>query len=244
MLKLVNKFKTLIDGRDNYVITVEFMDSKIQGQLSLTLQADGDKTDDELLELANEKIYSKISPEYSNKVVEEAKTISEEAKAISEAMQVKSETMDEELDSRLNEALAPVFERINGITERVIHIENLTKEQKEELNSKYSEWAPSVSYAIGDKVHYDGQNYEVVQAHTSQVDWKPDATPALYKVIQNDELEDGTEIINDFKKPQGAHDAYKKGDKVRFNGKVYTSVFDGANVWSPDELSQGWEEDD
>jgi hypothetical protein len=37
----------------------------------------------------------------------------------------------------------------------------------------------------------------------------------------------------------GAHDAYKIGDRVRFEGKVYESTID-ANVWSP--LVYGWQE--
>lgn len=39
--------------------------------------------------------------------------------------------------------------------------------------------------------------------------------------------------------PTGGHDAYKKGDRVTYNGKVYESVID-ANVWAPDVYPQGW----
>ena len=39
--------------------------------------------------------------------------------------------------------------------------------------------------------------------------------------------------------PTGGHDAYKTGDRVTYNGKVYESVID-ANVWAPDAYPQGW----
>lgn len=39
--------------------------------------------------------------------------------------------------------------------------------------------------------------------------------------------------------PSGAHDAYKTGDRVAFEGVVYESVIDG-NVWSPRDFPQGW----
>lgn len=39
--------------------------------------------------------------------------------------------------------------------------------------------------------------------------------------------------------PSGAHDAYKTGDRVTFEGAVYESVID-SNVWSPTDYPQGW----
>ena len=41
--------------------------------------------------------------------------------------------------------------------------------------------------------------------------------------------------------PTGAHDAYKKGDRVRFAGKNYESLMNG-NVWSPAAYPAGWKE--
>lgn len=45
--------------------------------------------------------------------------------------------------------------------------------------------------------------------------------------------------IPDWVQPTGAHDAYNKGDKVRFEGDVYESLIDG-NVWSPSVYPAGW----
>lgn len=44
-------------------------------------------------------------------------------------------------------------------------------------------WAVGVSYSVGERVQYDGKLYKVVQAHTSQADWTPDITPALYSEV-------------------------------------------------------------
>ena len=76
--------------------------------------------------------------------------------------------------------------------------------------------------------------YRVVQAHTSQADWAPDITPALFVVVSLDEWPE-------FVQPTGAHDAYNKGDKVTFNGKHYISLID-ANVYSPAAYPAGWQE--
>lgn len=50
-----------------------------------------------------------------------------------------------------------------------------------------------------------------------------------------------TDNVPDFVQPTGAHDAYKKGDKVKFEGKVYESLID-ANVYSPSAYPAGWKE--
>ena len=47
--------------------------------------------------------------------------------------------------------------------------------------------------------------------------------------------------IPEFKQPTGAHDAYKKGDVVMFNGKKYESLID-SNAYSPEAYPAGWKE--
>lgn len=44
-------------------------------------------------------------------------------------------------------------------------------------------WEIGMAYAVDDRVQHGGTLYKCVQAHTSQADWTPDATPALYTVI-------------------------------------------------------------
>ena len=95
-------------------------------------------------------------------------------------------------------------------------------------------WAIGRAYAVGDRVQYCGILYKCVQAHTSQADWTPDITPALFVVVSLDEWPE-------FVQPTGAHDAYNKGDKVTFEGKHYISLIDG-NVYSPTAYPAGWQE--
>nr|DAT93552.1 MAG TPA: ChiA1-BD-binding domain protein [Caudoviricetes sp.] len=44
-------------------------------------------------------------------------------------------------------------------------------------------WAYPVAYAEGDRRSYGGKVHKCRQAHTSQADWTPDKTPALWAVI-------------------------------------------------------------
>ena len=87
--------------------------------------------------------------------------------------------------------------------------------------------------AVGDRYRYGETLYKVIQAHTTQEDWTPDKTPALFVVVSLDEWPEWVQ-------PTGAQDAYNKGDKVTYKGDHYISLIDG-NVWSPEEYPAGWE---
>lgn len=119
---------------------------------------------------------------------------------------------------------------------------NLTDDEAVEVSYVYDEWQVGREYKVGDFLRYgtnevaDPQLYKVAQDHTSQADWTPDNTPALYVAIGLDD--DGYPV---WSRPTGAHDAYNKGDIVNYNGVLKRSLIDG-NVWSPDELSSAWED--
>ena len=98
----------------------------------------------------------------------------------------------------------------------------------------FPQWVTGHAYAVDERLQYKNVLYRVVQAHTSQVDWTPDITPALFVVVSLDEWPE-------FVQPTGAHDAYKKGNKVMFEGKHYISLIDG-NVYSPAAYPAGWQE--
>jgi hypothetical protein len=95
-------------------------------------------------------------------------------------------------------------------------------------------WAAGVDYALDVRVRYGDKLYKCVQAHTSQANWTPDATPALW-----------TEVappgeIPVWKQPTGAQDAYMAGDKAHYPTKkdpVYVNTVD-YNVYAPDVY--GW----
>ena len=98
------------------------------------------------------------------------------------------------------------------------------------------EWKTGLKLIKGVVVKYLNVWYEVLQAHTTQSDWTPDKTPALFNIPAL------PGVIPVWKQPTGAHDAYKKGDKVYFpteKDTIYESKID-ANVWSPLVYPAGW----
>ena len=111
---------------------------------------------------------------------------------------------------------------------------NLTDEDALQAVKLFPQWAVEHTYVVGERLQYKNVLYRVVQAHTSQADWTPDITPAMFAVVSLDEWPE-------FVQPTGAHNAYKKGDKVTFNGKHYISLIDG-NVYSPTAYPAGWQE--
>lgn len=117
---------------------------------------------------------------------------------------------------------------------------DLDDEEVEALVGLYEPFKVGEALKPGDVRSYNGKLYEVIQGHTSQGDWTPDSTASLFKLYIAKRTQDGEEIIPDFKKPTGAHDSYKKGDKVMFDGGVYVSLIDN-NAYSPVEYAQGWE---
>ena len=44
-------------------------------------------------------------------------------------------------------------------------------------------WTIGIAVAVGERYQYEDKLYKVVQAHTTQADWTPDATPAMWAVI-------------------------------------------------------------
>lgn len=99
-------------------------------------------------------------------------------------------------------------------------------------------WAADTAYSLDERIRYGDKLYRCVQAHTSQADWIPPETPALWTEVAK------PGEIPVWKQPTGAQDAYNKGDRVWYpekNTTVYESLID-ANVFSPVEYPQGWKE--
>ena len=94
-------------------------------------------------------------------------------------------------------------------------------------------WKAGKDYIIGERVQHLGLLYKCVQAHTSQSDWAPDVTPALWVRVY---VEEWPEWVQ----PAGSADAYNTGDKVTYKGQHYISLID-ANVWAPDVYPAGWQ---
>ena len=113
---------------------------------------------------------------------------------------------------------------------------SLDDEDALEAVELFPAWAIGKAYATDERIRYGEKLYRCVQAHTSQADWTPDATPALWTEVAR------PGEIPVWKQPSGAQDAYQKGDRVRYPdeaGAVYESLTDG-NVWPPDAYPEGW----
>jgi len=83
---------------------------------------------------------------------------------------------------------------------------------------------------------YGDDKVKCLQEHI-RMHYTPEETPALWLIIKSTGVDYPV-----WKQPTGAHDAYKKGDRVHFpliTDPVYESLID-ANVWSPTGYPAGW----
>ena len=100
----------------------------------------------------------------------------------------------------------------------------------------FPRWRAGVALDVDVRVCYKDKLYRVVQPHTTQDDWTPDITPALFTEVPK------PGEIPVWKQPTGAQDAYMKGDKVHYPdaaAPVWASDVDN-NVWEPGVY--GWTE--
>lgn len=91
----------------------------------------------------------------------------------------------------------------------------------------YPLWAVGVYYEDEWVVIYDGIGYECIQTHSSQSQWAPPATPALWKYYVP-----ASEGPQPWVQPIGSEDSYPLGAQVTHVGHLWTSDVD-ANVWEP-----------
>lgn len=133
------------------------------------------------------------------------------------------------------------------VSDQATYVAKLYAEQQTDeaailtLADLYDEWQADTAYTEGKILSYgkdangDPQLYKVAQAHTSQADWTPDKTPALYSPIGL--TESGVPI---WRQPTGEHDAYNTGDQCAHEGYIWTSKIDG-NTTEPGSDDRWWE---
>ena len=142
-----------------------------------------------------------------------------------------TEYTDEQLNE-LEQALAEERDR-RYIMEKV-------PEQIEQMIASYQvanglgqgeEWVQPTgvhdAYRIGAVVTRNGKTWESLTPANA---WEPGVSGWREAVAEGAEPAEWVQ-------PTGAHDPYKKGDRVTYNGVVYESIVDG-NVWSPS--AYGW----
>lgn len=88
-------------------------------------------------------------------------------------------------------------------------------------------WRPGIQYLTGKRLSHNGVIFKVLQNHTSQATWTPDASPSLFaKVLIPD-----ANVIPEWEQPDSTN-PYMAGDKVLHNDKTWSSEVDN-NVWEP-----------
>lgn len=110
--------------------------------------------------------------------------------------------------------------------------ENATDEEALDNILAFPKWEVGKEYVKDERIRYENVLYKVLQSHTSQADWTPNIAVSLYVKVSIEEYPDWVQ-------PQGAHDAYNKGDKVTHLEKHWESEID-ANVYEPSVY--GWTE--
>ncbi|WP_296113158.1 hypothetical protein [uncultured Anaerococcus sp.] len=139
-------------------------------------------------------------------------------------------------------SLRKEIEATTRATRKLVMVSDINEEDYKDLIDLYPKWEVGIEIKPTDPPYsYEGSLYRVVQGHKTQGDWTPDKVASLFTKVEPKKDKEGAEIVPNFKKPLGGHDAYKKGDKVVFEGKVYESLIDN-NVYSPSEYAQGWKE--
>ena len=128
-------------------------------------------------------------------------------------------------------------ERIQAFLDAVLAIRDaVSDEQALAVSALYPEWKIGVEYTAGKRVLYGGLLYKVRQGHTSQAEYTPDKTPALFAVIN--ETNAGT--IED-PIPAVAGMEYKKDLYYIYNDVVYLCIREDADEgtvlhFTPDAL--------
>lgn len=110
----------------------------------------------------------------------------------------------------------------------------LTDEQAIEVIDLYDEWAVNKQVYAGNRIQFEGKLYKVLQDHTTQADWTPDVTPALYV-----EVGYGYREIKDNMLPT---EAFALGEVgwYQTEDNLWKSTID-ANTYTPITYPAGWE---
>ena len=108
-----------------------------------------------------------------------------------------------------------------------------TDEVSLQVPNLYPTWRENVTYALNDRVLYNGTLYKVLQTHTAQPDWAPDVAVSLFAKV----LIPNENVITEWVQPDSTN-PYMTGDKVSHDGKTWASTINN-NVWEPGVY--GWE---
>lgn len=97
----------------------------------------------------------------------------------------------------------------------------------------YPMWGADLTVSAGDRYQYEGKLYKCVQSHTTQPDWTPDVTPAMWTVIDVEHMGTVDDPIPWAVNMECYKDKYYTWDNV-----LYKCIRDSgiALAYTPDQL--------
>ena len=102
-----------------------------------------------------------------------------------------------------------------------------------EVVSLFPQWQSGITVAVGDRYRYNEKLYKVIQSHTTQSDWTPDITPALWNVIDVEHAGTADAPI-----PWVVNMECYNGKYYTYNDVLYKCIRDSgiALAYTPDQL--------
>ena len=143
--------------------------------------------------------------------------------------------MSDERIERIGKRWAATVAATQATIAKVVADEATDPELVAEVAGVFNDWRTGVAYRAGTVVASDGSLWRCVQSHTSQDDWQPAMTPALWVALR---VTSGPKV-DEWRQPVGAHDAYGVGDRVTWKGSTWESTA-ASNVWEPGVY--GWKQ--
>ena len=67
-----------------------------------------------------------------------------------------------------------------------VRADELDEKTISDIAPLFDPWQVGIEVEVGDVLSWDGTLVECIQAHTTQADWTPDVTPALWKIHRTD----------------------------------------------------------
>ena len=138
---------------------------------------------------------------------------------------VREMAVEEIIEFQKQQAIDTALENSRPLTETEVsrmlitsQINTLEVDNNTALRMKefYPQWKSLFDYNIGYKVQYNDKLWEVVQTHTSQLGWEPEAASALWKQIDETHTGELTDPI-----PYNGNMALENGKYYIQDNKIY-----------------------
>lgn len=106
--------------------------------------------------------------------------------------------------SEREKALTKLFAKVNKGNDKVLMTLLLDvldpktiKTNKDKIINAFDSYEVNTDYSVGDKFKYENKLYEVIEDHTSVVEWVPSAEPTKYKEITFERTENKEQLEDD-----------------------------------------------